>query len=198
MKNVLILGAGGEIARFAISHLLEKSNVHLTLYLRNKSKLKNLEKFKDRINIIEGDVLDASKLSNAMKGQDIVYGNLSGNMDIQAKEILKRMHDNHIKRVIWISSMGIYSEVPGDKYRSILDPYKKSAEIFENSDLDYTIIRPSWLNNNNEIDYELTEKGEMFKGAQNTVSRLSVADLILRLIQSDTFGVRKSFGINKP
>jgi hypothetical protein len=32
-----------------------------------------------------------------------------------------------IKRLIFISSMGIYNEVPGESYGSILDPYRKAA-----------------------------------------------------------------------
>jgi len=34
--------------------------------------------------------------------------------------------------------MGIYGEVAGERYRSVLDPYRDSA-LIEASDLDYTI-----------------------------------------------------------
>jgi uncharacterized protein YbjT (DUF2867 family) len=75
--------------------------------------------------------------------------------------------------------LGIYDEVPGEKYRSILDPYRKSTEIIEASDLDYTILRPAWFTNKDEIDYETTQKGEPFKGS--VISRKSVADLVVKL-----------------
>ncbi|WP_370872546.1 NAD(P)H-binding protein [Paenibacillus zeirhizosphaerae] len=64
----------------------------------------------------------------------------------------------------------------------ILDPYRKSAEVIEASDLDYIIIRPGWFTNKNEIDYEITHKGEPFKGRE--VSRKSVADLIVKLVRT--------------
>jgi hypothetical protein len=48
--------------------------------------------------------------------------------------------------------MGINDEVPGQRHRSVLDPYRDSAEIIEASDLDYTILRPAWFTDADEID----------------------------------------------
>jgi NAD(P)H-binding len=50
-----------------------------------------------------------------------------------------------IKRLIFISSTGIYDEVPGERYGSIIEPYRKAPSIIETSGLDYTILRPAWL-----------------------------------------------------
>ena len=55
-----------------------------------------------------------------------------------------------VKRLIFISSMGIYGEVPGETYRSVLDPYRDSAALIEASDLDYTILRPGWFTRESE------------------------------------------------
>lgn len=106
------------------------------------------------------------------------------------------MHAAGVKRLIFVSSMGIYDEVPGDKYGSVLDPHRKSAAVIEASDLDYTIVRPAWLNDRDEIDYETTRRGELFRGS--VVSRKSVADLIVKLAQSPGTAVRDSLGVNKP
>ncbi|SFD36509.1 NAD(P)H-binding [Bacillus sp. OV194] len=54
--------------------------------------------------------------------------------------------------------MGIYDEVSGERYSSILDPYLNSAKIIEASALDYTILRPGWFTNKDEIDYEITNE----------------------------------------
>jgi uncharacterized protein YbjT (DUF2867 family) len=131
-----------------------------------------------------------------MVGQDVVYANLDGNLDKMAKTIVEAMDATGVKRLIWISSMGIYSEVPGERYSSILDPYRKSAEIIEASDLDYTILRPGWFTNQDEIDYETTQKGEPFKG--HDVSRKSVADFVVKLALTPGLEVRHSLGVNKP
>lgn len=57
--------------------------------------------------------------------------------------------------------------------------YRKAADIIEASNLDYTIIRPAWFTFKNETDYEVTQKGEQFKGTE--VSRKSVANLAVKI-----------------
>jgi uncharacterized protein YbjT (DUF2867 family) len=89
--------------------------------------------------------MDIEKLQEAMNGQDVVYANLAGNLEQMAKTVVQAMDATGVKRLIWISSMGVYDEVPGQKYRSILDPYRDSAAVVEASDLDYTILRPGWF-----------------------------------------------------
>lgn len=78
MKNVLILGANGGIARCAIDLFLEQTDARLTLYLHNSRRLKHLEQTRARV--VEGDVLDPARLKQAMPGQDVVYANLAGDL----------------------------------------------------------------------------------------------------------------------
>lgn len=87
MTKVLILGAAGSLARVATRYLLDNSDVHLTLYLRNPKRLNNPDP--SRVTIVDGDVLNAEQLTGAMHGQDVVYANLSGNMKQQAHCIVK-------------------------------------------------------------------------------------------------------------
>ncbi|RKH13379.1 NAD-dependent dehydratase [Corallococcus sp. CA053C] len=194
MSNVLILGAGGQIARVAIDLFLQRTDARLTLYLRNARRLGKVDPARARV--VEGDVLDAERLTEAMVGQEVVYANLAGSLEKQARNIVKAMDATGLKRLIWISSMGIHDEVPGEKYGSILDPYRKSAELIEASDLDYVILRPAWLNDKDEIDYETTPKGEPFRGS--VVSRKSVADLVVKLAVSPKWEARRSLGVNQP
>jgi hypothetical protein len=70
--------------------------------------------------------------------------------------------------------------IPGERYRSILDPYRDSARIIEASDLDYTILRQAWLDDREQIDYATTPKSEPFKNASEVVSRKSVAALVVQ------------------
>ena len=194
MTNILILGANGGIARHAIDLFLNETDVQLTLYLRNSNRLKNMDS--NQVQLIEGDVIDIEKLKEAMLGQDVVYANLGGDLEQMAKTVVDAMDAVSVKRLIWISSMGIYDEVPGEKYGSILDSYRKSAAIIEASDLDYTILRPGWFTNKDEIDYETTQKGEPFK--VQDISRRSVADLVVKLAVTSGLEIRQSLGVNKP
>jgi len=102
----------------------------------------------------------------------------------------------NVRRLIFISSMGIYGEVPGEKYRSVLDPYRDAARVIEESDLDYTILRPGWFTDEERTDYELTQKGEPFRG--HDVARKSLATLIVRLATTLGLEVRRSVGVSNP
>lgn len=113
MTKVLILGANGQLARNTTRVFLKDAKAHLTLYLRRASRLANPDP--KRVTVVEGDVLDAATLQTAMRGQDVVYANLAGDMAPQASVIVDVMHAAGVKRLIFISSMGIYREVPAEK-----------------------------------------------------------------------------------
>lgn len=195
MTNILIIGANGQIARETINLFLQKSDIHLTLMLRRAKRLQHLAS--ERVNVIEGDALDSASLAQAMIGQDVVYANLAGSLEDMAKNIVDAMQNTAIKRLIFISSMGIYDEIPGERHGSILDPYRKSAAVIEASNLDYSIVRPAWLNDRDEIAYGTTQKGEAFKAADKQVSRKSVADLVVKLATTSGMELRKSLGVHK-
>jgi uncharacterized protein YbjT (DUF2867 family) len=193
MINVLILGANGQLARHTTRVFLQTTDARLTLYLRRAKRLSNPDT--KRVAIVEGDVLDRPTLKSAMKGQGVVYANLSGAMKPQAECIVAAMHATGLKRLIFISSMGIYGEVPGERYRSVLDPYRDSAAVIEASDLDYTILRPGWFTNDDEVAYQTTQKGAPFQG--HDVSLNSLSDLIVKLALHPGLEIRRSLGVSR-
>lgn len=201
MKNVLVIGANSRIAQWADKMLLKNSDINLTMFVRNKAKLDSELQNK---NVVVGDATNSADLKAAIKGQDIVYASLAGDVVNEAKKIVAAMDEFKVKRLIWTSSLGIYDEVPG-KFGELntralpgyLQTYRKAADIISNSDLDYTIIRPAWLTNNDEVDYETTSynKGEKFKGTE--VSRKSVAAYVVSLINNPEKDKRDSIGVDK-
>jgi len=190
MKNVIILGASGNIAKQVIDILVKKDNIKLTLFLRNARRLRNIDGSKCRI--IEGDVMEYDQLKEAIAGQDIVYANLSGELESMAKNIVNAMKEKGVRNLVFISSIGIY-EIP---LKPVLGPYRKAADLIEASDLEYTILRPTWFTNVNEVDYETTRKGEPEKGS--VISQKSLATFIARIIESPQEYVRQNLGVNKP
>src|SRR5882724_7429326 len=100
MLRVLILGANGQLARHTTTFFLEITDARLTLFLRRANRLKNPDPA--RATIVEGDVTDSEALIAAMKGQDVVYANLSGDMAKQARTIVEAMHTARLKRLIFI------------------------------------------------------------------------------------------------
>ena len=190
MKKVIIIGASGSLAPYVISALKSLGNIDLTLFVRNKKRL-----VKDSgldCTVIEGDAMDFNSVKKAVEGQDVVYVNLAGDLEAMAHNIVKAMQETVVKKVIAISSIGIY-QTP---LKPVLIPYRKLADIIEASGLDYTLLRPDWFTNADEIDYAITYKGEPEKGT--AISRKSIAEFISLVVKDPEKFKNQNLGISKP
>ena len=188
MKKVLIIGASGSLATFVIETLKKQGNVDLTLFTRNKNRISNTE----NTIVIESDAMNYNDVKNAIAGQDIVYVNLAGDLDAMTKNIIKAMHETGVKRIIAISSIGIF-DTP---MKPVLKPYRALSDNIENSGLDYTILRPDWFTNGNEVNYNITHKGEPETGG--ALSRKSIAAFVATLVQNPELHINENLGISKP
>ena len=197
-KRILIIGATGSIGSKLRKTLLSKTDYKLTLFSTSANRLQINP---NREVAISGDVNNKNDLIRAIQNQDVVFAALSGSLGRMAKSIVDVMERSPTRRLIFISSMGIYNEIPRSigggnlKENSMLRPYREAADVIEASTLDYTIIRPGWFDEGSD-NYEITRKGEAFKG--HDVSRQAIANLVLKLIQQSGFGIRESLGINRP
>jgi uncharacterized protein YbjT (DUF2867 family) len=70
------------------------------------------------------------------------------------------------------------------------------ADVIEASGLDYTILRPDWFTNADEVDYALTRKGEPEKGT--AISRKSIASFIGELVDNPEQYNHENLNIAKP
>lgn len=199
--KVLILGAAGQVSRMLTERLLNESDTEITLYARQANS--RLKVSSERVKIIDGDFHDKSKLVEAMSEIDIVY--LNDMRDAQATQsIVSAMDEAGVKRLIGATVLGIYDEVTGAFGRwndamvgSSAPLYKSAAKVVEDSDLDYTLLRLTWLyDQEGNEEYELTEKGEPFIGAQ--VTRQAVSRLIMDLLADNTKYICESLGVSEP
>lgn len=113
------------------------------------------------------------------------------------------MDEEKVKRLIFIASIGVLDEVPGKfgewNNKILVDylpPYKRAVTLIEKSDLVYTIIRPAWLTDKDEVDYEVTSREEAFKGTE--VSRKSIGSIVTKIMKNDSLYVKENIGVNKP
>lgn len=206
-KQVLVLGATGQIAGHAIQFLLDETDDHLLLFTRHPQKLSQVDEHRETV--IKGDVLKTADLDRAVSQADVVYANLRNpQIEQQARNIVAAMDRHGVKQLVWISLIGIYDEVPGKfgewnnaqlgggKADSYLGTYRAAADVITASDLNYTIIRPAWLTNKEEVDFELTRRGEAFKGTE--VSRKSIGKLVAQAIEEPDKFARVDLGADKP
>jgi uncharacterized protein YbjT (DUF2867 family) len=189
MKKVLIIGASGSLAQYVIDALKELEDVSITLFCRNKNRLSKITAA--GCTVIEGDAMIYDDVKKAVSGQDIVYINLAGDLEAMTKNIVDAMHEEGVKRLIAISSIGIY-KIP---LKPVLIPYRKLADIIEASGLDYTILRPDWFTTANETDYAITRKGEPETGT--AISRKAIAAFISLLVKDPELHKNENLGISK-
>lgn len=161
--KVLITGASGFIG----SRLAQRLSKDFEVFALVRSKPK-LQDFPKNVKLIYGDITDGPSVMKALKNQDLVF-NLaaglpyhkltdSGYFDVNVKgaeNIFKAALDNKVKRLVHISTVGIYgptlSSVVNEKSPlNLRDTYsitKAEAEIlcrkFIKQGLPATIIRPT-------------------------------------------------------
>lgn len=198
MTNVLIIGATGNVGGAVRQTLLNETDNQLTLFSRSADRL-NIDPSREKV--ISGSVTNDADLDKALQGQDVVFAALSGDLGNFAKHIVDAMDRNGVKRLLFITSMGIYNEVPvslgGGNLdgNPILQPYRDAADVIEASDLNYTVIRPGWFTSGT-VDYEVTHKGEPFGGHDVSIS--SIADAVKKLVADPNLDSRDSIGLNTP
>lgn len=200
MIKVLIIGASGSLGRVVTETLLSDTEAEITLFARHINVEEDIDEHRERV--ITGDVFDETQLDSALRGQDIVFVAVSGAIDLMASAIVAGMKRMNVNRLIFVSSMGIYDEIPasvGDGNLSnnpVLAPYRRAADTVEDSGLDFTILRPGWFDNAGDTNYQITQKGEPFGG--HNVSRRSIADVVLKIVQDPQNYQTESIGINRP
>ena len=203
MKKVIVIGANGVTAQQVISRLIKQPNVQLSLFVRQASKLHIVHDDK-QINIFEGDAINMDDLRAAIQGQEIVISTLGGmDLDIKTENIVKVMRELRVKRLIAISAGGIYDELsePFNSWDKQVVGYTRptnlrTAEVIEHSPLEYTILRPVWLTDKSSEEFQLTKKGEVFKGTET--SRVSLGRFIANIVENPQLHIRENLGISQP
>jgi len=151
--RILILGAAGQISKMVTEKLLQETEEELVLYARNANRrITNSDP--SRITIIDGDFNDSAKLLEAMKDVAIVYLN-DMNSPEATQTIVDAAKKSGVAKIIGATILGIYDEVIGEfgKWnarmvgRTGTNRHKDSAKIIEESGIDFTLLRLTWLYN---------------------------------------------------
>lgn len=200
MKNVLILGATGTFGKALVKRLETDNSLHLTLASRHAlAYWEESEQFR----VVDCDATDKHDLQVAMAGCEVVYCAVSGDeLPLVAQQIVSTMKKNHLRRLIFMGAVGIYNEIPTDlddedNVRNNPDqvPNRKAVDVVEESEFDYTVLRPGYLRDGDKDDFVMTFKGETAKGYVSTIP--SVVELAVRLIKDDSLYVRQSVSITR-
>ncbi|WP_288530630.1 NAD(P)H-binding protein [uncultured Secundilactobacillus sp.] len=200
MTHVLLLGATGSLGTVVRQYFKDNTQDELTMMVRHPLMLQRVDA--NRETAVTGDALNHDDLARVMTDVDVVIACLSGRLPDMARNIVDAQISAGITRLIFVTAMGIYNEIPETvgltgnlEINPMLIPYREAADIIEASPLNYTIIRPGWFDNQDDLNYQTTKKGAPVAG--HDVSRKSVADLMVKLAHDSQLGHRESLGINR-
>ena len=199
MTSVLIIGATGTIGEAVRETLLRETDDNLTLFSKDAGEL-NIDKTRETK--IPGNTENEDELAQAMVGQDAVFASIGGEDDEFIENIISAMDRNNALRLVFVTSMGVYDEIPAPEdirndldYTTMKIPYNKMIDEVEESDLNYTVVRPGWYIQG-DVNYEITEIGDIIPSQGVTIS--SIADFVKCLVQDPTLYSRQSVGIITP
>ena len=138
-KNILVTGGAGFIGSNLVDRLSQENRVTVLDNLFSGS-LSNLEKSKDRISFVKGDVLDKTLLKDIVAEVEFVFhlaahvGNIRSiedpffDMDVNIRGILNLLEacqNSNIKRLVYSSSGAIFGEA---KYLPIDEDHPLNPE----------------------------------------------------------------------
>lgn len=201
MKKILILGATGTFGKSLVKRLCDSDkNYHLTLTSRHATDCYDCN---EQCRVVDCDATKEENLRHIIKDCDVVYCAISGkDLPFIAGNIVSAMKETGVRRLLFMGAVGIYDEIPQnmddeDNVRNNPEqvPNREAADIVESSGLNYTILRPGYLQDGDKEDFTLTFKGEQAKGYISTIP--SVVELAVRLIDEDLLYIGQSVGITK-
>lgn len=202
MTKLLILGANGQIAKLVVP-MLANTNTEIVLTSLHARPDHGIQAL---------DAVNEEALVAALQDVDMVYANIGaeGRQKAAANSVVNAMHTAGVKRLIWVATIGVHNELPDDKrdlWANLLgttdnentymgDQAAAVARIMSSA-LDYTIIRPNELLDDNlmqTIHVQTDPDAQIIGGP---ITRTSVAEFITQIILHPDTYVAQSVAISK-
>jgi len=206
--NIIVFGATGTVGKEIVKQALEKG-YDVTAFLRNPGKMTFLNH--PNLRVYTGDVTNAEEVKNAVKNHDAVFcalgdGRAGKIRALGTLNIIHAMNSVAVRKLICLSTLGI-----GDSYGNLnfiwkhimfgmllkkaFNDHKLQEEYIRNSDLDYTIVRPSALTDGAITGGYAIGFDEKYKKLNLKISRADVADFMLRQLHREDY-LKKAVSIS--
>ena len=192
--KLVIFGATGNTGIELVQQSLEKEYA-VTAFVRDPARLP-IEH--ERLTVAVGDIFDAAGVAKSIENHDAVICALGSGASFMknevrtagTKNIILGMQQHGVKRLIVVSAMGtgdswqrlsmFHKLIYGVLMKNIREEHEKQESAVKASQLDWTIVRPTGLNDNAGTgSYNV---GEDIEVGSSAISRADVADLIVKHI----------------
>ena len=188
MKKVVIFGAAGHTGKYITRKMRSIADIELSVFVRDPQKFEGMDL--DGVNVIQGDALKPEDVKHAMEGQDVLLCSLDGNVLPMAKNIVAALAETSVKRIIWITGMGIHHEICGihgimlNQLAKKMPEYITAADTIAASSAVTTLLRCPGIRDGENENYSLTREGE--KPACWVVDRAAIARCMADMVTDPT------------
>lgn len=200
--RITVFGTTGGTGRRLVEQAIAEGN-EVVAYVRNPSKL-DMEN--EHLTVVQGELTDEELIEKAVKGVDAVIsllgprgGSKSKPLTHGMQNIITAMKKQGVRRLVITSTLSAKdpNDLPDFKTKSLVnlvkvtmhDAYEdivSTAETVRNSDLDWTIVRLTMLNNKPKSGK--VRAGYVGRGDVGTwISRADVADFMLKQVQDTKY-----------
>ncbi|MEO6471300.1 MAG: SDR family oxidoreductase [Aeromicrobium sp.] len=191
MAQIAIVGGHGKIALLLAELLSSKDHVPLSL-VRNPAYCEELERLGATVRILDIERASVDDFAAAFAGSDAIVfaagggpdGNIERKQTVDLGGSLKSIEGAKlagIRRFVQISAIGVDNPVPGDAsdvWKAYVEAKREADAALRGSDLDWTIIRPGAL-----TDDEPTGKVLLAaETARASIPRADVATIIAAVL----------------
>ncbi|MFS0777727.1 NAD(P)H-binding protein [Neobacillus sp. 3P2-tot-E-2] len=182
--NILVLGATGRVGSQIVTYSLHDRH-HVTVLVRTPEKI---QIHNENLTIIQGNVLNKNDIALAMRGIDVVISALNTDGTNTLSEsmplIIEAMVNEGIIRIITIGTAGILqsrttsntlryqSSESKRKSTRAAEEHHKVYDILKQSNLDWTIVCPTYLPDGEKVGKYRIERNFLPEGG----AKISVPD----------------------
>ncbi|MDD1743028.1 MAG: SDR family oxidoreductase [Methanomassiliicoccales archaeon] len=200
--RLAIFGASGRTGILLVEQALAAGN-QVVAYARNSSKLQAIH---ERLTVVHGELSDQEAIERAVSGADAVLSALGPRARSPGKpvtegtrNIIVAMKGHGVRRLIITSTASAQDprDGPDLKYRVLVGMVKlfirpayeeiiSTADLVRQSDLDWTMLRLSLLNNGPRTGkVRVGYKGRGEVGLR--IARADIADFMLKQVEDTTY-----------
>jgi putative NADH-flavin reductase len=195
--KLLVLGATGATGLEIVGQAIEHGH-SVTAFVRSPERLK---RFRDRITVKQGDLLNRAELEQVIKGHDAVLSGFGPRVPISKADanLLQRfavtltsaMPQAGVSRIVVESVAFLFKDsiIPPAYllgrllFPSIVSDASAMEEIFRKSGLDWTIVRPPELTDKPSTGKYRVREGHL-PPFGFSISRADVADFMIKAVEN--------------
>lgn len=196
--KISILGATGRVGQQLVALALQDGH-QVTALVRDPSKMLISD---NQLTLVQGNALNKEDIERVLQGQDVVLSALSTDGTTTLSEsmplMIEAMRKEGIQRIITVSTAGILqsriqphllryqSDESKRKLTRAAEEHHKVYELLQQSELDWTMICPTYLPDGEYVGMYRVERDFLPEGGSE-ISVRDTAEFTYRQIKDETY-----------